>query len=235
MFLDRSRRPSDAPEPPTPDEIAAGFAVPLLTLAAQDSVEEASAGISSQTQDHQPVMEAATLSYTLWRNPSDRDDPANLVDLTEEMRAALDAEPPWPLPEWISRWRARMCYPLLWDAVRTTHISEVQGHDGYTRHTPELALVEHINYIVRNTYRDVRVHGGFPGELIDPASEDSIEHGYPVSVGGADVVGLRVDSDPHVLGLAADLDGRLLTAVIGREYLPYLRLAFATRPSPARP
>lgn len=101
MFIDRSRRSGDVPAPPTPDEVAAGFAVPLLTLVAQESVEEAGGGTSSQTQNQRPVMESATLMYTLWRNPADRDDPVNLVDLTHEMRASLDVEPPWPLPKWM--------------------------------------------------------------------------------------------------------------------------------------
>ena len=44
-------------------------------------------------------MESTTLTYTLWRNPADRDAPVNIADLTEEMRASLDVEPPWPLPK----------------------------------------------------------------------------------------------------------------------------------------
>ena len=146
MFIDRSRSPGDVPAPPTTDEVAAGFAVPLLTLVAQESVEAAGSrqqaagsGTSSQTQNQRPVMESATLTYTLWRNPPDRDDPVNIADLTEEMRASLDVEPPWPLPKWMVQTRVRMRYPLLRDAVRTTHIS-----DGSTWHTPKRDLLLHF-------------------------------------------------------------------------------------------
>jgi hypothetical protein len=225
MWIDRSVRPSDLPPPPTPDEVAAGFPVPLFTLVTQDSVEEAGVSAASVTQDQRTVMTAATLLYTLWRNPADHDDPANLVDLTEEMRASLDAEPPWPLPEWMVRWRKRMRYPLLWDAVRTTHVSDESAW-----YSPELALVEHVNYVVTNQFRDARVRGGFPGELFDPATEDHVEHNIPISVDGVEVTGTRIDTDPHVLGLAADLGNRILTAAFAREYLPFLRPAFATRP-----
>ncbi|WP_125612709.1 hypothetical protein [Specibacter cremeus] len=228
MFLDRSKRPGDIPPPATPDEVAAGFAVPLLTLVDQDSVEEASAGKGWETGNGHPVMEVASLSYTLWRNPADLDDPVNLAELPDEVRATLDTEPPWPLPPWIVQWRARMRYPLLWEAVRTTHIS-----DGSTWRTPELALVDHVNYIVMNIFRDERVRGEFPGDLFDPVTEACIEHGVPIVIDGVTVPGLRIDTDPHVLGLGADLGDKFLTAVLARRDLPFLRLEFATRRSPA--
>jgi hypothetical protein len=224
MFIDRSRRPADIPAPPTPDEVAASFAVPLLTLVAQASIEEAYVGTTSDTENQRVVLESATLTYTLWRNPADRGDPINLAPLTDEMRASLDAEPPSPLPNWMLQLRARMRYPQLWEAVRTTHIS-----DGTTWHTVEAALVEHVNNLVRNMYRDERVRGSFPGELIDPATEGHIQHGTHISIDGAEVPGMRLDTDPHVLGVAADLGDRILTAVIPREHLPYIRLEFMTR------
>ncbi|WP_427017663.1 hypothetical protein ACQCSX_03330 [Pseudarthrobacter sp. P1] len=226
MFFDRSHRPQDAPAPPTPDEVAAGFPVPLLTLVPQDTVEEAGAGLNWETGNGRLEREAATLSYTLWRHPADRGDPANLAVLSAEVQASLDVAPPWPLPPWITAWRARMRYPLLWDAVRTTHIN-----DGSGRPTAETALVQHINYIVENQYRAERVAGGFPGKLREPATAQQLDHDVPILVDGVRVPGLRLGTDPHVLGLAADLGDRLLTAVVGREYLPYLRLEFATRPS----
>lgn len=160
----------------------------------------------------------------MWRNPADRDDPINLVHLTDEMRASLEAEPLFPLPDWMLRMREGMRYPSLWEAVRTTHIS-----DGSTWLTAESALAEHVDYVVLNTYRDERVRGSFPGELDGPAAESQIEHGIPVSVDGTPVAGLRLDTDPHVLGVAVDLPGRILTAAIAREHLPYLRLEFTTR------
>ncbi|MDQ1576010.1 MAG: hypothetical protein QOH55_1160 [Microbacteriaceae bacterium] len=50
------------------------------------------------------------------------------------------------------------------------------------------------------------------------------------TVDGVEVTGMRIDTDPHVLGLATDLGDRMLTAVFAREHLPFLRPAFATRP-----
>jgi len=227
MFIDRSRRPGDVPAPPTPDEVAAGFPVPLLTLVGQDTVEEASAGTESQTSNGRVVMEAVTLSYTLWRNPEDHEDPTNLAELPEDIRASLDITPPWPLPPWIVQWRARMRYPLLWDAVRTTWVSEPSD-----RQTPAATLLQHANYILMNTFREERMRGGFPGELAAPLTEEHIEHGIPIMVDGVEVAGMRVDGDPHVFGVAADLGGRILTAVFAREHLPFLTVAFKDREPP---
>jgi len=47
------------------------------------------------------------------------------------------------------------------------------------------------------------------------------------------VPGMQIDTDPHVLGVAADLGDRILTVVLSREYLPAVRLEFVTRSSAA--
>ncbi|PJJ63323.1 hypothetical protein [Compostimonas suwonensis] len=236
MFIDRNSRPTDIPEPPTPDDVARAFAVPLLTLIEQDSLEEASIGTTSQTQtvtrtqERRLVMASATISYTLWRNPADRDDPANLAELSETMRASLDREPERPLPEWMHRTRERMRYPSLWEAVRTTHIIDASAVAWYT---PVNALVEHVNYVVMNTFREERVRGRLPGELLGRVTEKAVEHGIPISIDGTDVPGMRIDTDPHVLGLGADLGDRILSVVIARDSLPFVDLALTTRRAPA--
>lgn len=185
----------------------------------------------SHTADGWTALTEATFSYTFWRNPADRTDPVNLADLPDAVRADLDAPPQRPLPEWMLRARERMRYPLLWDAVRTTHIADPSEAPW---HTPAFALVEHVNYIVMNAFRDERVRAApdeFPGELLGAATERSIEHGIPVSVDGIPRPGMRIDTDAHVYGLGVALGDRILTAVFARERLPFLDLAFRTRPT----
>jgi hypothetical protein len=165
--------------------------------------------------------------YTFWRNPDDHDDPINLAQLDEVTRAALDTEPRWELPEWILRARARMRYPSLMEAVRTTHFS-----DEFARQSPETALVEHLNHIVMNVFSEERTRGEFPGDLFDEATEKHIQHGVAISVDDRTVPGMQIDTDPHVLSVAADLGDRILTAAISREYLPAVRLEFVTRANP---
>ena len=231
VYFDDSIDPLDLPAPPGPDEIARAFPVPLLTLVPQDAIDETAVSTTSHTMDGATTLTEATFSYTFWRNPADRSDPANLADLPDAVRADLDAPPVRPLPEWMLRARERMRYPLLWDAVRTTHVvdpAEVRWL------TPAFALVEHVNYILMNAFRDERVRAApdeFPGELLGAATERSIEHGIPVSVDGVDRPGMRVDTDAHVYGLGVDLGDRILTAVFARERLPSLELAFRSWPT----
>ncbi len=224
MEFDYSVRPEDLPAPPTPDEVAAAFAVPLLTFSPQPAVEEGYVSRSGEYSNAGPDLDVATLSYTLWRNPLNHSDPVNLVELSEEMRVALAVEPVRPLPPWVMQIRDRMKYPQLWDAVRTTHLPRPS-----TFHTAPAALVEHVNYIVMNMFREERMRGEFPGELFDPAFERHIEHGVPVMLDGVPVPGMRLDTDPHVLGLAVDLGDTFLTAAVPRMWLPLLRLEFVTR------
>jgi hypothetical protein len=221
VFVDHNRRPEDIPEPATPDGVARDFPAPLMTLEQQPSVEECGVSTVSQTG-----MRSATLSYTFWRNPLDRDDPANLAELSDELAAQLDAEPLLPLPDWMLRARERMRHPMLWEVVRTTHISD---RAAFAWQTPEFTLVEHANYILMNTFREERVRGGFPGELDGRITEAAIER-VAVSVDGVDVPGMRIDTDPHVFALGADLGDSILTAVLARDYLPLVRFTFRTRP-----
>lgn len=121
-----------------------------------------------------------------------------------------------------------MRYPSLWEAVRTTYFS-----DQSARQSAETALIEHLNYIVRDVFREERMRGEFPGNLFDEATEKHIQHGVAISVDGHTVPGMQIDTDPHVLGVPADLGDRILTAVLSREYLPAVRLEFVTRSSAA--
>lgn len=79
-----------------------------------------------------------------------------------------------------------------------------------------------------NTFREQRVVGGFPGDLDSPVAEHHIER-FGVSIDGVEVPGLRIDTDPHVYAVGADLGDRILTAVVAREHLPHVEIAFETR------
>ncbi|ALE06520.1 hypothetical protein AL755_15410 [Arthrobacter sp. ERGS1:01] len=118
-----------------------------------------------------------------------------------------------------------MRYPLLWDTVRTTHLDQAEPS-----RTVEAALVGHVNYILMNTFRAGRMRGAFPGELTDPATEAHLEAGVDLTIDGAAVPGIRLNSDPDVLGLGADLGNGFLTVAVPREWLSLLRLEFVTRP-----
>lgn len=215
--------PADLPPPPTADETARLFAVPLMAFIPQPSLEEQGVSTSSSSRNSGPsTLDDVSISYTLWRNPADHADAANLADLSALEREGLEAVAVGPLPDWFLAQRERMRYPLLWEAVRTTRLREPEWQ------TPESSLVEHVNYVVMNMYRDQRVVGAFPGDLDSPVTERHIEYGS-VRIDGADVPGMRINTDPHVYAVGADLGDRILTAVVARDHLPYITVAFQTR------
>jgi hypothetical protein len=219
------RRPEDVPPPPTADELARAFTVAVMTFAPQSALEELGSGMTGSSSNGGPTtMETVSLSYTLWRNPGDHTDPANLAALSPEAQASLDVEPPLPLPDWMLYRRERLRYPSLWEAVMTTLVQPDRDWQ-----TPETTLVEHTNHILHNTFRDERVVGGFPGELDSPVTWRHLQR-VPVSVDGQSIDGLQIDTDPHVYAVGADLGDRIVTAVIPRENLALLDVAFVTRP-----
>jgi hypothetical protein len=123
--------------------------------------------------------------------------------------------------------REQMRHPMLWEAVRTTVPLDPDGPWA----TPEQALVQHLEYVLINQFRNERVRGGLPGDLLGPVTEPAVEHGVPVLVDGVARDGMRVDTDALVVGLGVAFEDRVLTAVFARAELPYLETTFITRPA----
>jgi hypothetical protein len=162
----------------------------------------------------------------LWRNPADRSDPANLADLDDDTRRSLDAVPPWPRPAWLLEAVERMRYPTLWEAVRTTWHRDPAQH-------PPLAdlLADHTRHVLMNRFREehgLDLHGWDSPAL---PSERSVRPGVPVVVDGGEQTGAELDTDPFVYAVGAVLpSGGTLTAVVPRDDLTLLTLAFERRP-----
>ena len=220
--------PEDAPDPVLHIvEQLRKMPVPILGLVPQRHVEDWG-GFGVQTGLHNGVLDemTATISYTFWHNPDDRADPANLTDLDERTRAALDHEPPWPRPHWILEAVTRMRYPALWEAVRTV------WHRDPSRQDVGAELVGHVNSIRVNQFGASSPSNPFDEPDGHPLVDDrSLEPALAIVVNGVEADGVRIDTDPDVIGIGVDLgiDG-ILTAVIPRDVLPFIHVAFATRP-----
>jgi hypothetical protein len=217
------REPEDSPPPPSVDDATRAFTVPLMSFVPQPSLDECGVATSGSSRNGGEVtLDTVAISYTLWRNPRDHKDPVNLADLSDSEREALDIVPVRPLPDWIVQRRDLMRYPMLWEAVMTTRVI------GADWQTPESTLVGHANHILMNNFREERVVGGFPGELDSLVAERHINPAT-IPIDGVDIAAMRIDTDPHVYAVGADLGDRILTAVVARHHLPYLTLAFARR------
>lgn len=220
--------PEDAPDPR--DKLAEQLKllpIPVLGFAPQPSLEDAGDVAFTGSQDDRGYsMMAASITYTLWRNPHDRSDPINLAELDEPTRRALDEVPPWPRPAWLVKQVQQRRYPQLWEAVRTTWHREPSE-----RSTVRHVLAGHARYILVNQYRREL------GLSENPADQAPSEGPSPAVTGrtnllinGAEVPGVEVDADPLVYGLGAELpDGGVVTAVLPRAELKNLQLHFTTR------
>ncbi|GAA1800466.1 hypothetical protein GCM10009749_05410 [Agromyces neolithicus] len=220
--------PPDAPDPM--DEIRARvrtMAFPVMGLTPQRTVEDhGSFGVSDGHDSDGLSNQSVSISYTLWRNPDDRDDPANLAELDERTRAALDEEPPWPRPGWLVQGVQRMRYPQLWEVVRTTWNRDRSEYTSLSRQ-----LVDHANYILMNRFgEELRLP---PGPLTDRAwevTESAVDPTAELEIDGRSVSASEIDTDPLVYAIGAHLSPDVVvTVVVSREDLPYLRIALTTR------
>jgi hypothetical protein len=211
-------------------EQARQMPVPVVGLVPQPHIEDWGAiGVSSASRNGVLESSLVGISYTLWRNPDEPDDPVNLAELGQDLRRDLEAEPPWPRPAWLLERLRRMRYPTLWDCARTRWSRE-PGELDTVRHQ----LVEHVNHILINQFRQTRITAGdgdLPYNLDNPAEERHVESDIPVLVDGTARTGVRIDTDPDMYGVGVDLGPHaVLTAAIPRDALPYLQVAFAVRP-----
>jgi hypothetical protein len=215
--------PMDIPPPPSVDTAADLFGAPVIGFLAQPSLTENGVStVGSSTDGGPATLDSLSISYTLWRNPRNHDDPVNLANLSSLERDSLEEEPVRRLPAWILEFRRLARYPSLWEAVMTTRVTDP------AQQTAAAVLVAHTNYVLTNTFRDQRVVGGVPGELDSPVAEHHLER-VSVVIDGIDVPGWRIDTDPHVYSVGAGLGDRILTAVVARDHLPSVEVAFQTR------
>jgi hypothetical protein len=165
------------------------------------------------------------LTYAVFRNPAERSDPANLADVDDAAREALEQRPSWPLPAWYLRQLDLQRYPMLWEAIRTS------WHRDAGEQSIDEALVDHTNYVLMNQFRVQRGLDGSFGSL--PPAPDvtaaSVQRGATLRVDGVDRPAVRIDTDPHVFAIGVPVDDTLVTVVINRDELQHLALEVVTR------
>lgn len=197
---------------------------PVMGLIAQPSLEDTDSISISDGQDGAGYTSFAVgITYTLWRNPAGSD-PINLAILNDEMRTAIETVPPWPRPPWLIEQVQLLRYPQLWEAVRTTWNRELSEHTTLARQ-----LVEHANYVLTNQYRDESVSK--PRLSAERhVTEGSVKPAAAVIVDGVATAAAGIDTNPFVYAIGAETAPRtVVTAVLPRSELQYIRVAFATR------
>lgn len=202
---------------------------PVVGLIAQSALEDNEDLSISDGRDSAGLVDFTVgITYTLWRNPADRSDPVNLAMLDDHTRALIERGTAWPRPSWLIERMERMRYPQVWEAVRTTWSREVSEH---TKLSHQLAA--HVDYIVANRYRDEtdRAHlADRPRAARDLA--ESLNTDVSVLVDGVPTPAAEIDADPRVYAIGVQLKPAIVvTAVLPRDELRYIEIAFATRPT----
>ncbi|GAA5199791.1 hypothetical protein GCM10023346_40380 [Arthrobacter gyeryongensis] len=220
--------PEDAPDPRLQQARRLELMpIPIMGLAPQASLEDPDLVGIQYGQDSLGYNEmSASITYTLWRNPADRADPINLAELDEQTRRSIEDVPPWPRPAWLVEGVQRMRYPQLWDAVRTTW-----HRDTSERSSPSRVLAEHMNHVLINRYRREWLGGIAWDRYAGDSRGRPANRAVAVWIDGVEVQGVEIDTDPLVYGVAASLGGGgVLTAVLPRDELGFIRIEFAKRP-----
>lgn len=214
---------------PDPDETARhrvlDLGLDVAGLVGQPHLEDTgSLGLVEAWQGADLQTVTVARSYTLWRNPGQPSDPVNLRDVDDGMRAALDAPALAPRPDWLLRRLEQLRHPMLWEAVQTHWTAP-----GVERAPAPERLVDHVQYVLNNQFREQHAlpdHAEQPWvELVDLAA---VRDGT-VTIDGAERPGCLLDTDPFVVGLAADLDdGRVVTAVLPRDEIDLIVVQFVS-------
>ncbi|MBD3942199.1 hypothetical protein IF188_10880 [Microbacterium sp. NEAU-LLC] len=229
--------PPDAPNPMDGlrDRVHA-LPFPVMGLVAQPSIEDFGGfGLAEGGGPGGTSSITVSVTYMLWRNPDDRDDPVNLAELDDATRAALDMIPPWPRPAWLIESAQRLRYPHLIEVVRTTWDRDASEYTTLAHH-----LVDHVNHILMNCFREeLGLPSGPPPPGYDPfggdwrATPSAVNPTVTLVVDGAELTASEIDTDPFVYAIGARLaPDRIATVVIPRHDLPYVRLALATVVAP---
>jgi hypothetical protein len=222
--------PEDAPDPRLAQaERLKLMPVPIMGFVAQPSLEDSH--MESTMISGMPHFSEMTvgINYTLWRNPDDRSDPANLADLDGSMLRGLDGPFPVPRPAWLIEQTQRMRYPMLWEAVRTTWHREPSEFSA-----PARLLVEHTNHILMNRFRrELGLGDVSTDRFAARLTERAVNAQATLTVDGIEMPAYEIDTDPFVYAIGAELeDGTVVTAVVPRDHLDYVQVGFARRTAP---
>ncbi|MDN3311766.1 hypothetical protein QWJ90_12585 [Microbacterium oryzae] len=198
--------------------------VPAMTLIPQPHAELSDLPGIQQSRDSRGISEmSVSFSYTLIRNPEDRSSPENLTTLDEDTKRALDEFPSSSSrPEWLTELTEQLRYPRLWEAVRTSWFRDETDYS-----TPDAVLVEHVNHVLRNSYRAERGLEGRAGSL--PPAPDvttrAVQHHGSLTLEGVPLNALVVDTDPHVYAIGATTrNGGIVTVVLPREEIERIQV-----------
>ncbi len=219
--------PMDAPDPRVASEQrlrSIGF--PVFLLVPQPTLTRMPiTGFAESTGTGGLAHRTVSFSYTLWRYPDDRSDPRNEVELDDATRRAIDEEPPWGRPSWLREQAQLFHYPMLQEAVRTTWHADPSAPHAQL----EAQLLDHVNHVLQNRFREeLGLPAGPTRDRSWQARPSAVVPGT-LRVDGREVSGIRVDTDPFVVGAGFRVGPQVMcTMVLPRDDLAFIDGALET-------
>lgn len=214
-----SLSPSGALYPGVAEAVAA-FPGPVYGFVSQPQLQE----FAATTREATGRVVQIGLSYSFLRLPQRPDDPVNFIELTAEQRQAIERASASTLPGWLKEQIARMRYPTLFDAVRTSVPIPAER-----AHPIEARLAAHMLDTLQatrpRTATTESAQYGFPPLFHD----DDVIRGMPVRVDGETVRSYRVETHPDIVGVGIHHNDAYVTAVVPKGVLPAIDLAFTLR------
>lgn len=222
--------PGDAPDPSIESEARIwGLPFPVMKLHPQSAVTRAPIASFAEITGPAGTEElAVTFSYTLWRYPEDRSDPRNEVELDDRTRRAIEDEPAWGRPVWLTQQAQLLRYPMLWEAVQTAWSASGEEAGGVS--VPQ-QLVAHTNHVLRNQFREQLSLPAGPGGSSNWKVTATAVAPSTITVDGGDHPAVHIDTHPFVYSIGYRMNDHVVcTTVLPRNALPYLHLALTTPP-----
>ncbi|WP_165068362.1 hypothetical protein [Marisediminicola senii] len=211
----------DLPTPPTRAEVIARFGAPVFTLVPQPHLRELDGASTMAVND---TLQEVSLSYSYLRWPDDPADPRNLVPDIDEITHWIDKAHRDDQPEWFIASLESRRYPTVWEAVRSIH-PDVGVAQTLAEH-----LAHHVNHVLINSVEGRRVDAAGRPPRLD--AEVKPTHAQPavLTVDGVELPAITIDTDPHIVGWAAQVGEVYVTVALDRERLLTLRVALTALP-----
>lgn len=210
----------DLPAPPTVDQVVQRLAWPVFAFVAQPHLEEGSYGTKGVNDQ---LMEAS-LTYSVYRHPDDLENPSNFAEDIASTQSAIAKAVSDKQPEWFMESLRRRRYPMLWEAVSTTRL----GLDADRSLAERLA--ERVNHVLINTVESRRRSSeGAPPTLDHEVAAGDAQSGFTLNIDGTDIEALLLDSDPDVIGWAAEVDDCAVLIAFSRDFAGMIDLRLERR------
>lgn len=210
------------PAPATLAADAARFRVPVFGFVPQPKLRS----IGHGTTGTNGMLEEVTMSYAFIRDPENPDDRNNFREKAAEIEAARLSAQQTGQPAWFLERLLILRYPGLWEAVAT-----VAPRSDDPRTLAE-RLADHVNHVLINTVDSRRRENSHRAPTLDGGVRATHSQDAALLIDGSSVPGIVIDTDPDVIGWAAQVRDALVLVALPRDYVDQIDRSLVTIASP---